>query len=389
MFFLNETASATARTTPQIDSIEDSIGYFHKLLTYLSDWFQGQQENLLNMLFGLILTLIAVVVVHYLFKFVFIRAAKRLPGNVIELVFGKISAPISVLVLVTGLSACNNMVNFPGNMDRWLSKFFYAAFILVFLWGIFRVIAIFSQYFRSRLDPASCQLNTLLIDLLQGAAKITVWVMAIIFIAQNLFNLNVTALVTGAGVAGLAVAFAAQNTIANLFGAISIITDKTFKVGDRITMNGVDGMVEAVGFRSTRVRALDGTIWNVPNRIAADGTIQNISCRPNIKYAFTLGLVYNTTPAQMRQALQILGEILDQRPEFDHENLPPRYFFTDYQAFSLDISVTLWFQTQDFIEFQQKKQAINLEILERFNAAGLEFAFPTSTNYIINQGAEK
>ena len=185
--------------------------------------------------------------------------------------------------------------------------------------------------------------------------------------------------------AGLAIAFAAQNTIANLFGAMSLISDRTFKVGDRIICNGSDGMVEAVGFRSTRLRSLDGTIWNIPNRILSDSTVENITERNSIKYAFTLGLVYSTTPEQMRRALRILGGILDNHPGFDPATKPPLYFFTDYKAFSLDISVTLWFQTLDFVQFQKWKQEINLAILEQFNAAGLEFAFPTSTNYIIAQ----
>ena len=211
--------------------------------------------------------------------------------------------------------------------------------------------------------------------------------MAIIFIAQNLFNLNVAALVAGAGVIGLVLAFAAQNTVGNLFGAMSIVSDKTFKIGDRVTIGEASGSVEEVGLRSTRLRSLDGTLWNIPNRIVADNTIENITERPYLKYSFTLGLVYSTTPEQMRLALKILGEILDHHPGFDLEGQPPLYFFTDFQACSLDISVILWFQTLDYIQMQRWKQEINLEILERFNAAGLEFAYPTSTNYLITQNS--
>ena len=111
--------------------------------------------------------------------------------------------------------------------------------------------------------------------------------------------------------------------------------------------------------------------------------------RPFLKHAFTLGLVYSTTPEQMRLALKILREILDNHPGFDMEKFPPRFYFSDFRDFSLDISVTLWFQTLDYFQFMEWREEINLAILEKFNAAGLEFAFPTSTNYLIKQGADK
>jgi len=219
--------------------------------------------------------------------------------------------------------------------------------------------------------------------LIRRGIKALVWVCVIIFVAQNVFKFDVTALVAGAGVAGLAIAFAAQNTVANLFGAMSIISDRTFKKGDRILINDATGSVEEVGFRSTRLRSLDGTVWHVPNRIASDSVIQNITERPWFKYAFTLGLVYQTTPEQMHRALEILAEILNNHPGFNMESHPPLFFFTNFNASSLDIDVILWFQTLDYVQFQRWKQEINLSILEKFNAAGLDFAYPTSTNYLI------
>lgn len=229
------------------------------------------------------------------------------------------------------------------------------------------------------------KLNKLLSDLIRRSVKAAVWTMAVIFIAQNLFNLNVTALITGAGVAGLAIAFAAQNTIANLFGAMSLISDRTFKVGDRIICNGSDGMVEAVGFRSTRApfARRHHLEYPEPDSFRQHGREHHGAEQHQIR--LHARLVYSTTPEQMRRALRILGGILDNHPGFDPATKPPLYFFTDYKAFSLDISVTLWFQTLDFVQFQKWKQEINLAILEQFNAAGLEFAFPTSTNYIIAQ----
>lgn len=369
----------------KVDSIEDGFGFFRLLWDHTTEWFLREQENLLFMAIGVAVTLVAAFLVRWLFLALLPRALRKLPSKLPLNIVEQLGSPLTLLLLLIGLSACNNLVHFPGSIDLWLAKIFYAGFILAFLWGIFRIIAVVDLYFKQRRINEDRKLNQLLADLIRRSIKTAVWAMAVIFIAQNLFNLNVAALITGAGVAGLAIAFAAQNTVANLFGAMSIISDRAFKVGDRVTIGDASGSVEAVGFRSTKLRSLDGTIWNVPNRIVADSTIENITERPFLKHAFTIGLVYSTTPEQMRLALKILGEILDHHPGFDPEKQPPLYFFTDFQACSLDISVIVWFQTLDFVQMQKWKQEINLAILERFNAAGLEFAFPTSTNYLIAQ----
>lgn len=390
LLFASTDPAADAGNAPiaeiaKIDSIEDSFGYFHSLGRDIANWFAREEYHLLWLGIGVVVTLLVMFAVRWFLLCGLRRIAARTSGQLAEEIVLRIAAPTQLLILTIGLSTGRNLVHFPVGLGNWLSKFFYACFIVVVLWGIFRLIGVLDSYYRRRAELSTQQMNVLLVDMLRKAIKAAVWTLAAIFVAQNLFNLNVTALVTGAGVAGLAIAFAAQNTVANLFGAMSIITDRTFKVGDRVTIGDANGSIETVGLRSVRLRSLDGTVWTVPNRIAADSTIENITERPCLKHAFTLGLVYSTTPDQMRRALEILGEILDHHPAFSPEQ-PPLYFFTDFKEFSLGISVVVWFQTTDFVQCQKWKQEINLAILDKFNAAGLEFAFPTSTNYLIKQG---
>ena len=120
----------------------------------------------------------------------------------------------------------------------------------------------------------------------------------------------------------------------------------------------------------------------MPNRQVADGTIENIALRPTIKWPFSIGLTYDTTPEKMEEACRILHEILDGHPGFNMETQPPIIYFTDYKDWSLNISVIVWFQTLDYLQFLRWKHEINLEILRRFNAAGLNFAFPTNTTFV-------
>ncbi len=367
------------------DSIEDGVLLLGELVQELVEWFDMEKGRLVLCAGIAAAGVVVSLVLWYVLARLLSGTARRVSALTGEIVV-RLSLPVALLVLLTGLSLANGTVNFPGALDEVLDKLLYALFIIVFVWGIFRIIGACDEHFAARrAKTANSGMDRLAADLLRRTVKTAVWFFTLIFVAQNLFELNVTALLTGAGVAGLAVAFAAQNTIANIFGALSIVSDRIFRVGDFVDINGKRGTVEAVGFRSTKLRSPDGTVWNLPNRVVADSTIENISQRKNIKCAFTLGLVYDTTPEQMRQAMGILQELLGSYPGFDQEKTPPRISFSGFNSSSLDISVIVWFNTRDYFEFQRMRQEINLEILERFNAAGLSFAYPSVTNYIVEQ----
>ena len=375
---------AAAQETPG-NSIEDGAKVFGFIIRKGAAWFAVQKENLL--IAGLIaaLAIFVALVVWFVVARGLRRAAERFSPLTAE-IFGTLGAPAAWATVFVGFSWANQMVDLPGTLDIVLAKLFYGLFIIVFVWGALRVVEACDNYFAAkRPQTPDAGMKRLISDLIRKAVKTVVWLIAIIFIAQNIFKFNVTALITGAGVAGLAIAFVAQKTIANIFGALSIVSDEIFRIGDFIAVGGKRGTVEAVGFRSTKLRSLDGTVWNLPNRLVADAAIENISQRRNIKFPFTLSLVYNTTPEQMQQALDILKEIFDAYPGFDRKKTPPKYSFTSFNSSSLDIGVIVWFNTRDFMEAQRMKQEINLQILDRFNAAGLSFAYPSVTNYIVEK----
>jgi MscS family membrane protein len=376
-------AAAKGAETPE--NIDDSIRFVQTVSQKLAVWFSAQKANLLLCLVVAAIGAVAALVIWYIFA----RLLKSAFGRFSDLagrIFAKLGAPAAWGTLLIGLSWANRMVDFPGQLDRLLDKLFYSLFILVFVWGVLRVVGACDDHFAAkRANNPDAGMDKLVADLIRRAVKSVVWIVAILFVAQNIFRFNITALITGAGVAGLAIAFAAQNTIANIFGALSIVLDKIFKVGDFIDVGGKRGTVEEVGFRSTKLRSLDGTLWNLPNRVVADAAIENISMRKNIKFTFTLSLVYSTTPEQMQQALDILKEIFGSYRGFDQVNAPAKFSFTSFNSSSLDIGVIVWFNTRDFMEAQGMKQEINLLILERFNAAGLSFAYPSVTNYIVEQ----
>jgi MscS family membrane protein len=155
-------------------------------------------------------------------------------------------------------------------------------------------------------------------------------------------------------------------------------------VGDRISCNGVDGIVENIGLRSIRLRSLDGQQLIIPNHIIADNQLINFADRRHFRHIFNIGLVYSTTPEQMEEAVKILHEILDGRKLFPADKNPV-ITFNEMKDWSLNICAVVWYDTTDWGAYQADLHNVNLEILKRFNAAGLNFAFPSSTNYVVQE----
>jgi len=232
----------------------------------------------------------------------------------------------------------------------------------------------FSQKTKSKLDD-------MLVPLVIKSLRVTVVILVLLQVAQTLSDKPITSILAGLGVGGLAVALAAQDTIKNFFGSLVLFSDKPFEVGERITVDGYDGPVEEVGFRSTRIRTLDGHMVTIPNGELANKTIHNIGKRPYIKRVMTVTVTYDTTPEKLQKALDILHEILDDHEGMDPE-FPPRIYFSDFASTSLDILVIYWYHPPDYWQFMEFNQKVNFELLRRFNDEGIDFAFPTQTIYV-------
>jgi MscS family membrane protein len=205
--------------------------------------------------------------------------------------------------------------------------------------------------------------------------------LALVQIATILSNKPMTSVVAGLGVGGLAIGLAAQDMIKNFFGSIMIFSDRPFELGDRIQVDDYDGTIEAVGFRSTQVRTLDGHVVTVPNGALANKAIRNVSRRPNIRRIFNVGITYDTPPDKVELALGLVKEILTDHEGQDPE-MPAHVYFDQFQDSSLNLFVIYWYHPADWWAYCRFSERVNLEILKRFNEAGIEFAFPSQTVYL-------
>jgi MscS family membrane protein len=191
----------------------------------------------------------------------------------------------------------------------------------------------------------------------------------------------VASLLAGLGLGGLALALAAQKTVENLFGSISLAVDQPFRIGDFVRIEDFVGTVEAIGLRSTRFRTLDRTLISIPNGRLADMRLESYTARDRMRLACTIGLVYGASAAQMRDVLAGLERVLREHPRIWPDAVVVR--FKEFAASSLDIEVMAWFQTPDWSEFQLIRQEVLLRFMEVVERAGTSFAFPTRTLHVV------
>lgn len=226
------------------------------------------------------------------------------------------------------------------------------------------------------------RMDDMLVPMIRRSLQITVVVLGAVQVATVLSDKPLTSILAGLGVGGLAVALAAQETIKNFFGSITILTDKPFELGDRVVIDKFDGQVVEVGFRSTRLRTLDGDLVTIPNGELANKSILNSGRKPFSRRTMTLSLAYDTPPEKIRRALTLVRECLS-----DHEGMdprqPPRVYFTEFAGSALTISATYWFNGSDPWRTLAVGEELNLRILDQLHAEGIALAVqPAQTVYL-------
>jgi MscS family membrane protein len=287
--------------------------------------------------------------------------------------------PIKVVVVLGMLHAGMQAYEWPVWLERILGPAFIVGVAITVIYVAVKLVDLLLAYMEGKFFEGDTQLAQMMLPVLGKTFKVIVVILGFLTTAQVL-GFPITSVLAGLGVGGVAVALAAQNTLANVFGSITILTDRPFRVGDRVQIEKYDGVVELIGLRSTRIRTVEGHLVSIPNKIVADSGITNISLRPNIRQLMTISLTYDTTPEKMREAVTMLREIFQRHP-LTHDVW---VYWKDYAASSLDIFVVYWCKGTDYKAFLQALEELNLEIKQRFDAAGLDFAFPTQTIHLAN-----
>lgn len=249
--------------------------------------------------------------------------------------------------------------------------------MVAFIGSILTLGTIIALLIIATRDPDAPGMDPALIRIVVRSISI---VIAIILLAQMLTQIGFspTTLLAGAGVTGLAFALAAQDTLKNFFASIILLTERPFREGDVICIGTDRGKVESLGLRSTSLRISDGNLIYLPNGEITNGRIENISRRPHIRCDVKIGVTYATSIEKINEGVSIIRKILEETVVTPYGR-PPRVFFSEFADSALMIKCTYWQSTTNYVESLEISQKINLEILNLFRKANLDFAFPTIT----------
>ena len=194
------------------------------------------------------------------------------------------------------------------------------------------------------------------------------------------FGVNLTATLAGLGIGGLALAFAAQKSLENVFGGLALLADKAVSLGDMCRLGGQQGEIEDITLWATRIRTLDRTVVSIPNGAVMTGQIENLTRRDKFWFHPIVGLPYETTPAQMRQVLEGVRQLLVADPRVETEGSRAR--FVRLGDSSLDVEVFAYVRVETQVEFLAVQEELLLRILELVETAGTSIAFPSRTVYM-------
>ena len=297
-----------------------------------------------------------------------------------DILFKMLQAPVLLGIILVAIWFAARRLELGTHIESTILKAYKVLTVINITWFVARLAnALLEEY----LAPKAADKNTLkyldnhLMSILRRAVLAVIWSFGVVMALNNV-GVDVGTLIAGLSIGGLAFALAAQDTIKNIYGGFTIFTDRPFRIGDRIKVDGFDGFVEEIGIRSTRIRTLEKRLVTMPNYRLVEASVENISEEPMRRVLMKLGLTYNTTPEKMNEAMSILRDIPNRINNVFEKDIVVA--FTDFTDFSLVITF-VYFIRRD-ADVMETPSQVNTEILRAFNAAGLQFAYPTQTVYI-------
>ena len=303
------------------------------------------------------------------------KLAAKTETTLDDKLFPAMESPVATFVLVTGIFAALKVLKLSETADRAIGHGSTVAFSLVIFWGLLRA-------FDAIIDHAA----EIAREKQMGIAALMPWIkkslMAMFVIVGGLMTVqslgyNVSTILQGLGIGGLAFALAAQDTIANLFGSIVVAIDQPFKVGEVVRIGTSEGKVEDIGLRSTKIRTGARTLIIIPNKLVASEPVTNFTRMPQRRVDQSLGLSYQTTAEQMQAVLEDIRQILRAEAGVHPQTIAVN--FTGYGASSLDLQLVYFTADPDWQRHLDLRERVNLAIMRAVAARGTAFAFPTPT----------
>ncbi|MDP3073498.1 MAG: mechanosensitive ion channel family protein [Opitutaceae bacterium] len=309
------------------------------------------------------------------------RLAAKTETTLDDKLFPALEGPVAAFVMMVGLFTALRVLKLSPESDTYIGHGSQVAFSLVVFWGLWRALATLLDHASEVTQKKGSGLAAFMPWIKK--ALLTVFVVVGVLLTIQGLGYDVKAILAGLGIGGLAFALAAQDTLANIFGAIVVAVDQPFRVGESVRIGSNVGAVEDIGLRSTRIRLLDKSLMTIPNKTVAAETITNLSRFTRRRFEQVLGLTYDTPPAELEAILGEIRGIVTAQPEVDAKGV--LLFFRDFGPSSLDLWLVYEVLTSDMPRALAVKQQVNLAIMRAVAARGLSFAFPTQTVHLAKE----
>ncbi|MGI5921793.1 MAG: mechanosensitive ion channel family protein [Syntrophomonadaceae bacterium] len=287
--------------------------------------------------------------------------------------------PVGVFILVLGVYASLSYLAVQKPQDLLLLDLLRTAIIILLAWGLYALVeekVLLTDEFQEKLN-----IDPILIHFASKVIRFIIVALAICIVAQE-WDYNISGLIAGLGLGGLAFALAAKDTLANLFGGMVIIMDKPFTLGDWISTSRIEGTVENISFRSTRIKTFAQAVVTVPNSTLVNEAITNWSKMGKRRINFSLGLTYDTSSEKLKKCIGAIREMLQAHPEVHEDTI--MVCFDKFSDSSLDVLIYFFTKETGWEEHLAVKEDINLKIMNILESEGVSLAFPTRSIYIEN-----
>ncbi len=321
------------------------------------------------------------IIAHIFTKIIF-KATQKTSSKMDEMLLKNINKPAEFLVVIIGFYLAIQVLHLPTeptNLNKLGHNIVRVLMTFNLAWFCFNMVALLEHWLQHWARHTESTLDDHLVPFIRKTLRIFIVFIAILMLVQNL-GYSISGLLASLGLGGLAIAMAAKDSLANIFGSIMILLDRPFAIGDWIKAGDMEGTVDEIGFRSTRIRTFAKTVITVPNSILMNMSIDNFSQMPKRRIKLSVGVTYDTTPAQMRQAVATIKQLLRNHSAIDQEFFLVN--FTDFGASSLDIMVYCFTTSTKWDEYLEAREDVCLQIMEKLHELGLDIAFPSQTLYM-------
>jgi MscS family membrane protein len=288
--------------------------------------------------------------------------------------------PTSLFIMALGVYLATVVLPLEAEWANLVTTIFRGTTIFLIFWGLFRLADVFVDVLGQISAKTGNDSFRGFGDLVKKSLRVFIIIVGSVMVIDNL-GYNIGGIIATLGIGGAAFAFAAKDTIANIYGSIALALDRPFRVGDWIQVGDkVDGDVEEIGLRSTKVRTWPKTVISIPNAVLANEMIDNFSRMPKRRVKQVVGVTYETSPETMEKLVEGIREILRTDEGVNQEFILVNW--TDFGSSSLDILVYYFTSTTKWLEYMDVRQRINIKIAKLVAAHGSSIAFPTRTLYL-------